>query len=93
MLHLIFQTLSSSPVLERISTGDDVVFFENALWRLLQNSQLPVALPQDCSLFVLADELSSRGINAEELITGIRIINYAELVALTVKNPSIQTWC
>jgi tRNA 2-thiouridine synthesizing protein B len=29
---------------------------------------------------------------ADELVKGIEVIDYAELVELTVKNPLIQSW-
>ena len=43
-------------------------------------------------LYVLADDLEVRGIAVSELVTGIEVIDYAGLVALTVKNPVIQSW-
>lgn len=92
MLHLVFQSLFAGPVLERIAGGDDVVFFENALFGLLKGSRQTDGLP-DCDMFVLSDDLNARGIAAEELAPGVTVIDDATLVELTVKNQTIQTWC
>jgi len=95
MLHLIFQSPIDTAILERIATGDDVVFLENSVLRLLQKSSLSDILAQllkQNRLCVLADDLEVRGIVADELVKGIGVIDYAELVSLTVKNPLIQSW-
>lgn len=95
MLHLISESPIESAVLARLGAGDDIVFLENAVLRLLQtgadNHSLTQLLDKH-QLYVLADALAVRGITKEELVRGINVINYADLVALTVKNPVIQSW-
>lgn len=95
MLHLIFQSPIESAILERIDSGDVVVFLENAVLRILQNGLLSGTLTQQLKrnrLCVLSDELVVRGITADELVNGIEVIDYSELVELTVINPVIQSW-
>ena len=95
MLHLIFQSPIDIAILERIDSGDDVVFLENAVLRILQNSSLSGTLTRllkQNRLCVLADDIEARGIVADELVNGVDVIDYTELVKLTVKNPVIQTW-
>ena len=95
MLHLIFQSPIDIAILERIDSGDDVVFLENAVLRILQNGSLSDTLTQllkQNRLYVLADDIEVRGIVADELVNGIEVIDYSELVRLTVKNPVIQSW-
>jgi sulfur relay protein TusB/DsrH len=95
VLHLIFQSPIDKAILERIDTGDELVFLENAVLRILQNGSLSDALTQLLKrnrLCVLADDIEARGIVADELVSGIDVIDYAELVRLTVKNPVIQSW-
>ena len=95
MLHLIFQTPIEIAILERIDSGDDVLFLENAVLRILQNGQLGDNLTQllkrSC-LYVLRDDIELRGITSAELVKGIEVIDYAGFVALTVKNSLIQSW-
>jgi len=95
MLHLIFQSPIDIAILERIDSGDDVVFFENSVMRILKNgcfSDTLMQLLKQNRLYVLADDIVVRGINADELVNGIEVIDYSELVKLTVKNPVIQSW-
>jgi tRNA 2-thiouridine synthesizing protein B len=95
VLHLIFQSPIETAILERIDSGDVVVFLENAVLRTLQNSGISNSLSQQLSrtrLCVLSDDLAVRGIASDELLNGIEVIDYSELVELTVNNPVIQSW-
>ena len=95
MLHLIFQSPIEIATLDRIDSGDDVVFLENAVLRILQNGNLSETMTQLLTqnrLCVLAEDIEVRGIAAHELVNGIDVIDYPELVRLTVKNPVIQSW-
>ena len=95
MLHLISQSHLDYAVVARLGVDDEVVFLENATLRLLQTSADNHKLMQLLTthqLYVLGDALAVRGIAEEELVRGIRVINYADFVALTVKHPVIQSW-
>jgi len=95
VLHLIFQSPIESAILARIDAGDVVVFLENAVLRILQNSVISNTLAQQLScnrLCVLSDDIAVRGIAPDELVNGIEVIDYAELVELTVNSPVIQSW-
>lgn len=95
MLHLIFQSPIETALLERIDSGDVVVFLENAVLRVLQNSSISDTLTRQLGsnrLCVLSDDIAIRGIASDELVKGIEVIDYAGLVELTVNNPIVQTW-
>jgi tRNA 2-thiouridine synthesizing protein B len=95
MLHLIFQSPIDNAILERIDSGDDVVFLENSVLRMLKKGCLSDILTQLLKrnrLCVLTQDIEVRGIGADELVSGIEVIDYSELVRLTVKNPVIQSW-
>jgi tRNA 2-thiouridine synthesizing protein B len=96
MLHLIFQSTVDSALLQRIDSGDDVVFLENAVFRVIKQGlssvELQSLLKNRVYLYVLDIELETRGINAAELVSGIEIIDYPGLVGLTEKNRVIRTW-
>lgn len=95
MLHLIFQSPIETALLERIDSGDVVVFLENAALRVLQNSSISDTLTRQLGsnrLCVLSDDIAIRGIASDELVKGIEVIDYAGLVELTVNNPIVQTW-
>jgi len=95
VLHLVFQSPIEAAVLERIDSGDVVVFLENAVLRVLQNSVISDAVTQQLGknrLCVLSDDIAIRGISPNELIEGLEVIDYAGLVELTVNNPIVQSW-
>jgi len=96
MLHLIFQSSIDSALLQRIDTGDDVVFLDSAICRIMKNGVLKDELQQMLGnriyLHVLAVELETRGIGGEELVSGFNVIDYAALVELTENNKLIRTW-
>ena len=96
MLHLIFQSPFDSVLLQRIAGSDDVVFLENATFQLnkqgLLNTELQKILKNGTHLYVLGIELETRGIQADELDSGIKVIDYSGLVELTEKNKLIRTW-
>ena len=95
MLHLVFQSPIETAILERIDSGDVVVFLENAVLRVLQNSVISDTLTRQLGrnrFCVLSDDIAIRGISPDELVKGLEVIDYAELVELTVNSPIIQSW-
>ena len=96
MLHLISQSFLDNSVLHRIDSGDDVVFLENAVFRVIEGNiwspELHQLLKNNVHLYVLNNELETRGVVEEELVLGIEIIDYSGLVRLTEKNKVIKTW-
>jgi tRNA 2-thiouridine synthesizing protein B len=95
MLHLIFVTSLEVVVLDRIGNGDAMVFMESAVLRTLKNSisgkQLAKML-ESSRAYVLADQLTARGISVDELVEGVEIIHTVDLVDLCVKYPVIHSW-
>ena len=96
MLHLIFQLPCDPSVFQRITLGDDVIFFEKSLFKLYQGStlteELTILSQQPVSLYVLEDDILCRGLSPKQLMVGIKVIDYAQMVGLTEKNKVIQTW-
>jgi len=93
MLHLIFQSPIVSAVLDRIESGDDVVFLESAVFQLncdgVFSRKINELLDENIFLYVLQEELETRGIEVNERVS---IIDYPGLVELTEKNKVIKTW-
>jgi tRNA 2-thiouridine synthesizing protein B len=95
MLHLVFQSPLETTTLERIGQGDAVLFLESTVLWLLVNSvhstQL-IQMLQNNRLFVLQQDLETRGISVTELINGIELIDYKRFVTLTMEYKTIQSW-
>jgi len=95
MLHLIFQFSDYRAISQRIILGDEVIFFENTLFRLHQGSELTDIIKTreaTVNFYVLEDDIKCRGLCPKQLILGIKVIDYPQLVRLTEKNKLIQTW-
>lgn len=96
MLHLIFQSPIKDSVLQRIDKDDHVVFYENAVFQLNKASsisdQLQKMIENNVLFYVLSAELETRGFNSNDLISGIKAIDYSDLVKLTENNKVIRTW-
>ncbi|MEQ1530026.1 MAG: sulfurtransferase complex subunit TusB [Methylococcales bacterium] len=95
MLHLISQADLSAALIDRIDVGDVVIFLENAVLRTVANSAsslLIAGLLKHNQVYVMADQLIVRGIGTDELVTGIKVIDYEQLVDLTIKHAVIQSW-
>ena len=96
MLHLITYAPIDLALFQRIAQGDDVIFLENAVFCINQGHHLTVELEKlianQVSLFVLSEELETRGLDINRLVSGVQVINYADFVQLTEKNTVIKSW-
>ena len=95
MLHLIFQSPLQTAIFDRIDPGDEVVLLENAVLHTLQGSAFSARLTQQLNsnrLYLLSTDMVIRGIAPGDLVKGLEVIDYADLVDLTVNNPVIQSW-
>ena len=97
MLHLVSLPAFQQEVIERIAAGDDVLLHQGAVWTAMSghadNRKLLQLLARDCRIYVLQEMLVVNGIQSNQVLAGINVVNYSGWVELTVKNPVIQTWC
>lgn len=95
MLHIIAKSPIEPLMLDRIDAGDAVLFIRSAVLVLLSGNILRERLKTmsiQNQLFTLSPDLAARGISAGELLEGIRIIDYADFVELTIEHPVINSW-
>lgn len=95
MLHLVFQAVLDEAVVARIAPGDAVVIIENAVLMTLKTGSahnLLTRLLANNRVYVISEQLVVRGIHANELVTGIGVIDYAGLADLSVACSVIQSW-
>ena len=96
MLHLIYLSNLGEEIIQRIGSGDDVVLQAGLVWTARQkhtdHHQLLQLLAKQCQVFILQEMLIANGIEVREILAGIKVIDYPELVRLTEKNPVIMTW-
>jgi len=96
MLHQLALAHLNDALIDRIGVGDDVLLQYGTVWALLNghadNGKLLALQSKSCQLYALKAALQVNGIEPERIIAGVQLIDYAEWVALTVKNPVIHTW-
>ncbi len=95
MLHLIFSAPLETAILQRIGKNDAILFLENAVLCLLKNSKYQTVISEllaDCRVFVLKQDIETRGIHPDELMPNLTVIEYADWVDLTVQHPKVQSW-
>ena len=95
MLHLIFHWSAKSPLMERIEQKDALLFLGDAVFGLLKSGQYSTvlhALIKNHPVYVLLSELEIRGIGTAQLVSGIKVIDYAVFVELTTEYTSVCSW-
>jgi tRNA 2-thiouridine synthesizing protein B len=95
MLHIISSAPISLSILRRIDAGDAVLFIDNAVLMLNENTDLTqqlIQLSKTARLHVLVDDLQIRGIDPKHLVAGITRVDYQGFVNLTVEHELIQSW-
>lgn len=96
MLHIISQSPIDHAILQRFAAGDKVLFIENAVLCIIEQSPLTEELSHKCAnimFYALAADLEVRGIAEHKLLSGIQVIEYSSFVDLCVENTAIQSWC
>lgn len=97
MLHLLADRRLSSAVCQRIAAGDDVVLLSESVWSACSGHQdnrlLQALLQNSCRVFAMLDLVEAFGIAESRLLSGIQVIDYDTLVALSVQHQQIHTWC
>lgn len=97
MLHCLTENNLSQAVADRIASGDCLVLQSGATWTALDghtdNGKLLALLQRGCGVHALRDMLEASGIQADQLLPGVTVIDYPELVELTIQHSVIHTWC
>lgn len=96
MLHLIFQAPLEDAVLERVEQGDALVFMERAVWNALNGHKMQAGLKKlqakYCQCYVMRQDVEVNGIAPQQLTDKVMVIDYSDLVALTIESRIVTTW-
>lgn len=75
-----------------IQKDDAIILIEDAVIAAKKNSQTEKLIKNVLDVFVLEPDIKARGIQIDQLIQGIELVDYNRFVNLTVKYNGIQTW-
>jgi tRNA 2-thiouridine synthesizing protein B len=99
MLHTVnkspFEKNSVRTCLRLAREGSDILFIENAVYAALRGTEIGGEIERAAKkhkIFVLGPDVLARGLEQENLIDGIEIVDYDGFVELTVKNDKVQSW-
>lgn len=95
MLHIVNRLPLERSLIDRTSPGDTLLLIESAVYSARRTDSaaeiLEKALPR-LRICVLGPDLEARGIDPEEMIDGIEIVDYGGFVRLTVENRVVHSW-
>lgn len=99
MLHLVnkspFERTTLEACLKRAARGSAILLFEDAVYAAVTGTawtdQMTAAARQ-FDVSVLLPDLAVRGMSADQLVEGVRPVDYDGFVDLTVQASTIQSW-
>ncbi len=99
MLHIVnkspFEKVAFKSCLNHAKAGDSILMIEDATVGAIEGSSFSTKLKlalADKSVYVLGADLTARGFTEDRMIDGIKVVDYAGFVRLTVENETTQSW-
>lgn len=99
MLHTInkspFERDSYASCLRLAEPGSSILFIEDGVYAALQDTVYAArvaAAGKELRFYVLAPDLSARGLSQKDLIEGIKPIDYDGFVELACSHDRVQAW-
>ncbi len=94
MLHIIDQFPVSQASLEKTSTGDTILFTENAVYAIKQGDKnsLTQKTFAHINLCVRKADLLIRNISTGELFKGVAVLDDLDYQMIQGQDPAIRSW-
>lgn len=99
MLHTVnkspFDRNSLESCLRLAKKGSSVLLIEDGVYGALKGStksDLVSGAMGDLKFYVLGSDLKARGVSEDQIIDGIKIVDYSGFVNLVVEHDSNQAW-
>ncbi len=99
MLHTVnkspFERDALETCLRLAAKGSSVLFIEDGVYGAMKGTSFSTTLSnamKDKTFYVLGPDLKARGVDASRLIDGIKVVDYAGFVDLTVKHEKVSAW-
>jgi len=98
ILHTInkspYENISLESCLAHCKPGSSVLLIEDGVYAGLKNAKFSDAVTnamKDINIYVLEPDLNARGVQ-EMLLDGIKTVDYAGFVDLSVEHDKVQAW-
>ena len=90
-----FEKNSLESCLRLARQGHSVLLFEDGVYGALKGTrfeELVTEALKSNSIYVLLPDLEARGMRSDNVIDGIKTVDYAGFVDLAAKNTRVQAW-
>lgn len=99
MLHTVnkspFERNSLDSCLRLAKPGSSILLIEDGVYAATKGSKIADQLTKasaEFKLYVLGPDMEARGMNQDNLIDNIKVVDYAGFVDLAVANDAVQAW-
>ncbi len=90
-----FERTSLASCLRFASKGSAVLLLEDGVVGAMQGTSLAPRLTEameSITIYALGPDLQARGLEQSQVMDGIRVVDYAGFVDLTVEHDRVQAW-
>ena len=90
-----FDRPSLTTCLAHVAQGDAVLMIEDGVVSARKGSAFADNLrakTPTCAIYVLAPDLVARGMKAEDVVEGVKLVDYAGFVDLAAENKRVVSW-
>jgi tRNA 2-thiouridine synthesizing protein B len=99
LLHTVnkspFEKNSLKSCIRLAAKGSSILLTEDGVYgatRGTENSAMVADATGNVSIYVLGPDLDARGVNKDNLIDGIKVVDYAGFVDLVAEHSATQSW-
>lgn len=99
MLHIVnkspFERNALESCLRFAGNGSAVLLIEDGIYAALSGTAVSKKMSQamqHSKVYVLGSDLLARGMRAEQVIDGIKVVDYAGFVDLVAEHDNVQSW-
>ena len=98
MLHTVnkspFDRNSLDSCLNHAKDGSSVLLFEDGIYAVLKGSAASGKLEKasGISVYALGPDLKARGIGEDQIIEGVKVVDYGDFVDLVTRHDNVQSW-
>lgn len=90
-----FDRNSFATCLAHAGAGDAILMIEDGVVGARKGSNFAPALAAKlatCAIYALGPDLAARGIKPEDVLEGVKLVDYAGFVDLTAENARVCAW-
>ncbi len=99
MLHTVNKSITDKPsllsCLRLAAAGSDILLIEDAVYSAVRGTKHTSTLESALTryrIYALQPDLECRGVKNDQLIAGIKTVDYQGFVKLAVENETVNAW-